>query len=64
MNGSKALDVGSGSGYLAATMAHMVGPQGRVYGIEHIPELVEMSKENISKNVWKLAYIILKFGSI
>lgn len=47
--GAKALDVGSGSGYLTACMAHMVGPRGKVIGVEHIPELVEASTKNIRK---------------
>ncbi|XP_058801528.1 protein-L-isoaspartate(D-aspartate) O-methyltransferase-like [Phymastichus coffea] len=46
-DGAKALDVGSGSGYLTACMAHMVGPRGRVLGIEHIPELVKISIKNV-----------------
>ena len=32
LQGAKALDVGSGSGYLTACMAHMVGEKGHVYG--------------------------------
>jgi protein-L-isoaspartate(D-aspartate) O-methyltransferase len=28
-------------------MAHMVGPTGRVVGIDHIPELVQRSEANI-----------------
>ena len=39
-SGARALDVGSGSGYLTVCMAEMVGKEGRVYGIEHIPQLV------------------------
>ncbi|XP_053211305.1 protein-L-isoaspartate(D-aspartate) O-methyltransferase-like [Panonychus citri] len=50
VEGATALDVGSGSGYLTACMAHMVGPTGKVYGIDHIPELVEQSKVNIEKD--------------
>ncbi|KAJ3310774.1 hypothetical protein HDV04_004656 [Boothiomyces sp. JEL0838] len=45
--GSRVLDIGSGSGYLAACFAHMVGPKGKVVGIDHIPELVEQSKLNV-----------------
>ncbi|KAI8993493.1 protein-L-isoaspartate O-methyltransferase [Pilobolus umbonatus] len=41
--GMKVLDVGSGSGYLTACMAAMVGSEGRVVGIEHIHELVDES---------------------
>jgi protein-L-isoaspartate(D-aspartate) O-methyltransferase len=45
--GMKALDVGSGSGYLTACMAHMVSKTGKVIGIEHAPELVKMSRKNL-----------------
>ncbi|KAL2933700.1 Protein-L-isoaspartate O-methyltransferase [Bienertia sinuspersici] len=49
--GMHALDVGSGTGYLTACFAMMVGPEGRAVGIEHIPELVTWSVENIKKSV-------------
>lgn len=39
----------SGSGYLTACMAEMVGESGKVVGIDHIPELVEKSGQNIKK---------------
>lgn len=45
--GENALDVGSGSGYLTACMSLMMGETGTAVGIDHIPELVEMSKANI-----------------
>lgn len=45
--GSKALDVGSGSGYLTVCMALMVGESGQTVGIDHIPELVEFSRKNV-----------------
>lgn len=48
--GSKVLDVGSGSGYLTHVLAELVKPDGRVVGVEHIQELVELSKENTSKS--------------
>ncbi|XP_013778794.1 protein-L-isoaspartate(D-aspartate) O-methyltransferase-like isoform X2 [Limulus polyphemus] len=48
--GAKALDVGSGSGYLTACMAVMVGETGLAVGIDHIEELVNMSIENIKKD--------------
>lgn len=48
--GDRALDVGSGSGYLTACMALMVGKTGKVIGVEHIDELVELSKENVNKH--------------
>ncbi|XP_053612224.1 protein-L-isoaspartate(D-aspartate) O-methyltransferase isoform X1 [Plodia interpunctella] len=48
--GENALDVGSGSGYLTACMAIMVGETGKVIGIEHIPELVSLATKNIKKD--------------
>ncbi|KAM7264797.1 hypothetical protein ACFE04_002480 [Oxalis oulophora] len=48
--GMRALDVGSGTGYLTACFAVMVGPQGRAVGVEHIPELVDFSIKNIEKS--------------
>uniref|UniRef100_A0A914BXB5 Protein-L-isoaspartate O-methyltransferase n=1 Tax=Acrobeloides nanus TaxID=290746 RepID=A0A914BXB5_9BILA len=49
-NDSHILDVGSGSGYLTMCFAKMIGPNGKVVGIEHIPELVELSIKNIKKS--------------
>ncbi|CAH0407039.1 unnamed protein product [Chilo suppressalis] len=48
--GEKALDVGSGSGYLTACMAIMLGENGRVVGIEHIPDLVTLATKNIKND--------------
>lgn len=54
VDGAKVLDVGSGSGYLTACMAHMVAPTGTVYGLEHIEELVAQSIANIRKDCAEL----------
>ncbi|KAJ2722417.1 hypothetical protein GGI07_003315 [Coemansia sp. Benny D115] len=48
--GMTALDVGSGSGYLTACMAAMVGDGGRVVGIDHIPELVRASENALLRH--------------
>uniref|UniRef100_A0A2P2KGJ6 Protein-L-isoaspartate O-methyltransferase n=1 Tax=Rhizophora mucronata TaxID=61149 RepID=A0A2P2KGJ6_RHIMU len=48
--GMRALDVGSGTGYLTACFAVMVGPEGCAVGVEHIPELVTFSIKNIKKS--------------
>jgi protein-L-isoaspartate(D-aspartate) O-methyltransferase len=52
--GAKVLDVGSGSGYLTACMAHLVHPGGKAIGIEHIQGLVDKSIYNIKKHNRKL----------
>lgn len=48
--GMKALDVGSGSGYLTACMALMVGENGRAVGIDHIEELVNWANDNVKSD--------------
>lgn len=48
--GASVLDVGAGSGYLTACLAHMVGDKGIVVGIDHIDELVENARKNVEKD--------------
>lgn len=43
--GMKSLDVGCGSGYLTACMGQLCG---NCYGIDHINQLVELARSNIS----------------
>jgi len=47
--GEKILDVGTGSGWQAALLAHIVGDSGKVIGIERISELKEMADRHIAK---------------
>ncbi|KAK6108637.1 Protein-L-isoaspartate(D-aspartate) O-methyltransferase [Brugia pahangi] len=49
-DGHTVLDIGSGSGYLTVCMALMVGRKGRVIGIDHIKELIDLSINNINKH--------------
>ncbi|GJN89126.1 hypothetical protein Rhopal_002100-T1 [Rhodotorula paludigena] len=44
------LDVGSGSGYLLGLFHSLVQPGGTVLGIDHIPELVALSRANLSRD--------------
>ncbi|THD27384.1 Methyltransferase [Fasciola hepatica] len=46
--GAHVLDVGSGSGYLTACMALLVGEDGVAVGIEHIENLTSFAKANIA----------------
>ncbi|KAJ5066547.1 protein-l-isoaspartate(d-aspartate) o-methyltransferase [Anaeramoeba ignava] len=48
--GSKVLDIGSGKGYSMALIGTIIGPKGKVYGVEHVPELVEESKKALEKD--------------
>ncbi len=46
--GQRVLEIGSGSGWLAAVMARLVGDNGRVTGIEIIPELATQSRADLA----------------
>ncbi len=46
--GQRVLDVGSGSGWTTALLAHLVGPTGSVLGVELEPELVEFGAGNLA----------------
>lgn len=44
----KVLDVGSGSGWTTALLAHLVGSSGSVLGVELVPELAEWGADNLA----------------
>lgn len=47
--GERCLEIGAGSGWLAAVLAEVVGSEGHVTGVEIKPELVELARENIQQ---------------
>lgn len=47
--GEKILDVGSGSGWTTALLAKIAGKDGRVFGLEIIPELASFGQANLAK---------------
>lgn len=57
--GDRVLDVGSGSGWTTALLAHIVGPEGSVIGLERIPELVSFGSGNLSQYRFRNARIEL-----
>jgi protein-L-isoaspartate(D-aspartate) O-methyltransferase len=47
---NKALDIGSGSGFFTLCLSKFLGPSSITYGIEHIPEIIDYSKQAINVN--------------
>jgi protein-L-isoaspartate(D-aspartate) O-methyltransferase len=47
--GDRVLDVGAGSGWTTALLAHLVGPSGEVRGVEIVPELAEWGARNLAR---------------
>jgi protein-L-isoaspartate(D-aspartate) O-methyltransferase len=47
--GDRVLDVGSGSGWTTALLAHLTGPTGEVLGVELEPDLVAFGATNLAR---------------
>ena len=47
--GMNVLEVGGGSGYHAAVMAEIIGPEGHVYSVERVPELVSRARDALKR---------------
>jgi len=47
--GQRVLDVGTGSGWTTALLAHLTGPDGEVVGVELEPELVTFGSANLAR---------------
>ena len=62
--GHKVLEVGAGSGWQAAILGHLVGPNGKVYTVEIYESLVEFSKRNIKKIGLKNVEVIKGDGTL
>ena len=56
--GEKILDAGSGSGWTTALLAHIVGTEGAVYGVEIVPALVDFGARNLAKYNFSHATIL------
>lgn len=46
--GHRVLDVGAGSGWTTALLAHLTGEDGRVLGVEVLPELLRVGTVNVA----------------
>ncbi|MBU1131580.1 protein-L-isoaspartate O-methyltransferase [Patescibacteria group bacterium] len=56
--GDKVLDVGCGSGWQTALLAELIGPTGRIVGIEIKDNLVILGNQNLKKYNYQNAKII------
>lgn len=45
----KALDIGTGSGYIAACLAEFLGRESQVVMIDHIKDILDFATNNIRK---------------
>jgi protein-L-isoaspartate(D-aspartate) O-methyltransferase len=47
--GAKCIDIGTGSGYVAACFAEMVGKDGKVFMVDHLQQVLDYALGNIKK---------------
>jgi len=62
--GQKVLEVGSGCGYVLALLSEAVGAQGKVFGVEKLKDLVEVSRKNLEAQGTKNVAVIEGDGSL
>jgi protein-L-isoaspartate(D-aspartate) O-methyltransferase len=62
--GMSVLEVGGGSGYHAAVMADLVGPEGHIFSIERHPELVARARKSLNQAGTNNVVMIEGDGSI
>ncbi len=55
--GDRVLDVGSGSAWSTALLAHLTGPTGSVVAVELVPELAEWGAENLAGTAYDWARV-------
>ena len=56
--GNRVLEIGSGSGWQTALLAHIVSGGGKVFAAELIPELMDFGRKNVAK------YDFIKKGTV
>jgi protein-L-isoaspartate(D-aspartate) O-methyltransferase len=55
--GQRVLDVGAGSGWTTALLAHLTGPTGTVVGVELEPDLAAWGEQNLRRTAYSWASI-------
>lgn len=60
----KVLEVGTGSGYNAALISHIIGKKGKLFTTEIVPELTETSKKKLLSLGLKNVKVVVCDGSL
>ena len=60
--GDRVLEVGTGSGYLTALLAVLVGESGKVFSIEYFPELKNFAELNLRRYNFKNVTLLVGDG--
>jgi len=58
-DGMQVADIGAGDGYYVARLAPLVGPGGRVYGQDVVPEYLGLLATRVRRNAWDNVQVVL-----
>ncbi len=61
--GGNVLEIGTGSGYHAAVVSHLVGPEGKVVSVERLESLADEGRRNIIRSGISNVKVICADGS-
>ncbi len=61
--GDRVLDVGSGSAWTSALLSELVGPNGKVFAVELIPQLKTFGEENLKREGYASVQVFAGDGS-
>lgn len=62
--GERCLEIGAGSGWLAVIAGELVGDKGHVVGVEIVPDLVELARDNVHDAEADNVEILMGDGSL
>jgi len=62
--GQKILEIGAGSGWQAALLAHLTGPKGIVFSMERLIKIADLAKFDLERAKITNAHVILGDGSL
>lgn len=62
--GDRVLDLGAGSGWTTALLAHLTGPTGSVVGVERVPELRDTGAANVERTRMPWARLTLAMPGV
>lgn len=62
--GQRVLEVGTGSGYHAAVLAELVGPEGQVFTVETVPALAEQARRQLDAAGYRDVVVVQGDGGL
>jgi protein-L-isoaspartate(D-aspartate) O-methyltransferase len=62
--GHRVLEIGAGTGYNAALLAHLTGPAGHVTTVDIDPEVTARARQALDATVWRHVQVVTRDGAL